>query len=101
MAKSNTIQRVSLEDPTSASHEYILCLCGNKVGLSGFDTCLPNGLVVEPLVDGPWDDVSILCLGCLGVINQDTLEIVYPEGVADLNKKYFATGEYQPYVNSK
>ena len=98
MAKSNTLQKITLEDPTSESHEYLLCLCGNKVGLDGFVTCMPNGLIVEPLIDGPWDEVSTLCLKCLGVINQDTLEIKYPDGVAELNKKFFETGDYQPYL---
>lgn len=80
MTRNNAKQYITLEDPTSKSHEYFLCLCGNTVGSDGFVTCLSDGLIVEPLVNGPWVNLN-LCFRCLGVINQDTLEITYPKGV--------------------
>lgn len=51
------------------------CLCGNTPISEGFESCLPDGTPVEPTVDGPWDEKSVLCWRCGRVIDQDTLAV--------------------------
>lgn len=43
------MKRINVDE----SGEFI-CLCGNTPRGSGFDTCLADGTVVEPVIDGPW-----------------------------------------------
>lgn len=40
-----------------------LCRCGNYAAAEGFDTCLYDGTVVEPNIDGPWQG-HYRCLRC-------------------------------------
>lgn len=45
------------------TEESVLCECGNTINGSGFDTCLPDGTLVEPTLDSKWD-CDYLCNDC-------------------------------------
>lgn len=52
------------------------CLCGNATHLSGFDPCLSDGTLVEPIQGGPWDGKLYRCLACGRVIDIQESKVV-------------------------
>lgn len=47
-----------------------VCRCGNYPAAEGFDTCLPDGTLVEPDIGGPWAG-HYRCLRCDLVLFDD------------------------------
>lgn len=56
--------------------DWIYCLCGNNPAFDGFAPCLRDGTVVEPTVEGPWEERLYLCLKCNRIVDQVTLDVV-------------------------
>ena len=57
---------------SKAGHE-IVCLCGNEPAYDGFQPCLEEGTVVEPVAGGSWQGRLYLCLKCGRIVDQDSL----------------------------
>lgn len=56
--------------------DWLVCKCGNEPHKDGFYTCLVNGEIVEPVLDGPWDGTLYLCAKCDAIYNIDTFDQV-------------------------
>lgn len=49
------------------------CVCGNTAWAGeGFWPCLADGTIVEPVVDGPWDQKLVKCQRCDRIMDQST-----------------------------
>lgn len=49
-----------------------VCVCGNTPNHEGFYPCDRHGNLVEPDLDGPWDERRYRCDRCRRIIDQDT-----------------------------
>lgn len=54
--------------------DWLVCDCGNQPNLDGFYTCLTSGRIVSPSINGEWDEVHYICLGCNTIYNTDTMD---------------------------
>jgi hypothetical protein len=51
------------------------CICGNNTFGDGFDTCDPNGNIMEPLIGSIWE-CHYLCNSCGRIIDQETFQVI-------------------------
>jgi hypothetical protein len=56
-------------------HDFIICICGNEPYINGFYPCLDNGLVVEPIVGGEWNEQLYYCEQCHRIIDTTTGDV--------------------------
>jgi len=56
--------------------DWFICTCGNTPMYEGFYTCLRNGSLVSPTLDGEWDGSLHLCERCKKIIDAETLEVI-------------------------
>jgi hypothetical protein len=54
------------------SYGDLICRCGNNPSDTGFQPCLPDGTVVEPTAEGPWEGKLYVCGDCGRIIDQET-----------------------------
>jgi hypothetical protein len=50
------------------------CLCGNDTSAEGFYPVY-KGRWIEPLINGPWDSLSVGCASCGRIIDQSTTKV--------------------------
>lgn len=55
--------------------DFLVCVCSNRGDSGSFEPCMPDGTVVEPAVEGPWQGELYLCETCGRIVNQHTLEV--------------------------
>jgi hypothetical protein len=60
-------------------HDAWVCTCGNRPSENGFYPCDIEGHEVEP--DEKWTSNCYVCNQCKRVIDQDSLEVVWMEGM--------------------
>jgi hypothetical protein len=58
-----------------STYDWFVCQCGNSPASDGFDTCSPDGVSIEPIVNGAWD-CHYKCMRCDAVYNGDTMDEV-------------------------
>lgn len=70
--------------------DWFICLCKNEPHLDGFFTCLSDGSITPPTLNGDWQGLYYVCGKCSRIVNQDTLEVVgvCSEQVAFSNANY-------------
>jgi hypothetical protein len=56
-------------------YDFIICICGNEPYINGFYPCLDNGLVVEPIVGGEWNEQLYYCEQCHRIIDTTTGDV--------------------------
>ena len=54
--------------------DWWVCQCGNEPDKDGFYSCMPDGRIVEPTLEGPWNGVSFLCYQCGCIYDCNTLD---------------------------
>ena len=68
--KQTTTEKVKINDG------LIICICGNEPYINGFYPCLDNGLVVEPIIGGEWNEKLYYCEQCHRIIDDTTGDVV-------------------------
>jgi hypothetical protein len=70
--------------------DWFVCLCKNEAHYDGFFTCLDDGSLTPPTLQGEWKGVYYVCMRCFRIIDQQTLEVagVCSEQVAYANCNY-------------
>lgn len=70
--------------------DWFICLCGNQPNYDGFHSCLTDGTIVSPTLDGEWNGQTYICESCQRIIDGNTLGItgVASERVAYKNMRY-------------
>ena len=56
--------------------DWFICSCGNQPDADGFYSCLADGTIVSPTLNGEWDGTFYICESCQRIINGATLAVV-------------------------
>jgi hypothetical protein len=70
--------------------DWFVCICGNQPNYDGFYSCLTDGTIVSPTLDGEWNGETYICERCQRIIDGNTLEVTGVAGdrVAYKNMRY-------------
>ena len=41
--------------------DWFVCICGNQPNYDGFYSCLTDGTIVSPTLDGEWNGETYIC----------------------------------------